>query len=196
MAGVYPMRGAKGLRALAEANLLFIGTNAPILLVLDNVQVDVVETWEMARLRAQAGDADAAIDLLLSVEDRGQGELRWLKELGRHAISTGRLERLHVFGLTQIDAVCYLPAKALLKGGRDWEAAVAAYAAAESSFAPDERRISPKDWWVENGWASTFSDQAVEQAVSKLRKRVNNGDPIHPDLRNLGERLRQLAGTR
>ena len=193
MANVYPMRGAKGLRSLAEANLLFTGTNAPILLVLDNIQIEVVHTWELARLRAQTGDADAATELLLSVKDRGQGELRWLKELGRLAIRTGRLDRLHVFGLTQIDAVCYLPANALLKGGRDWEAAVAAYAAAESSFAADQRRLSPKEWWVKNGWASTFSEEAVEQAVSKLRKAVNNGDLIHPDLLNLGERLRQLA---
>lgn len=196
MAGIYPLRGAKGLRSLAEANLLLNGTNAPILLVLDNVQVDVVATWEQARAMAESGSFDEALELVKGIADRGQGELRWLKELAQAAIPLGVVQRVHLFGLTEIDAVCYLPPEVFLKAGRDWKAATTAYLEAMAVLEPTADRPGPKDWWVANKWASSFSDQLIEQGVRALAKRLRRGDAVPADLANLGSRLLAFAYKR
>lgn len=193
LTGMFPMRGAKSIRSLAEANLLLMGTNAPILLVLDNIQPQVTDVWERVRRFAEDGENELAVAAIESIRDAGQGELRWLKELGRAAMGTGRLGRIHLFGLSQVDAVCYLPAELLLKRGRSWAAAQEAYAAAMQGWQDKEPRPGPKDWWVQNRWASTFNDRAVEDAIKVLRKRTLKGEPLHPDLTNLGARLLALS---
>lgn len=196
MAGVYPLRGAKGLRSLAEANLLLNGTNAPILLVLDNVQADVTSTWEDARKAAAAGSFDEALALVRGIADRGQGELRWLKELAQAAIPRGVIHRIHLFGLTEVDAVCYLPPEVFLKAGRGWTVATTAYTDAMAVLEPAAVRPGPKEWWVANKWASSFSDQLVEQGVRALAKRQRQGEALPPDLANLGSRLVALSAQR
>lgn len=191
MASVYAMRGAKGLRTVAEAELLFNGTSAPVLVVLDNLGANVEQAWLAARDHTAAGDLDAARKTLHELRRLGTGEAKWVSELGLAALQVARLDRIRIFGMCEPDAVCYLPAERLLRDGHSWGECLDAYTAA----VPDVRSGPPlKKWLVDNRHATSFSDDAIRDAVRALGKAVRAGQPLHPDLQNLQSTIRELTG--
>ena len=189
-ARLFPMRGAKRLRSVVEARLLFEGTSAPILVVLDNLGAEVEPVWQQIREAAELGEFDTARQLISSL--KGQDEVRWVRELAEDALTAGRIDRLHLFGMTELDAVCYLPESSLLKPNLTWAEVSNAYREARG-MADAGERLDFKKWLIATKRASTFSDEAVHVAVGHLEKQLRSGLAPHQDLRNLGARLVALA---
>lgn len=114
-AQILPMRGAIHAKSLVEARLLFLATEAQILVVLDNISHgELAEPWAALRDAAKVGDLDAARESIGAIAALKVDEAKYLAELASAALETSDISRIHVHGLSQPDIVCYLPESDLL----------------------------------------------------------------------------------
>lgn len=186
-AGTYPLRGATALKSVVESRLLFDGTRAFVLLVVDNTNHELVGIWDSARTMSDT-DPDRAKQLLLELPDSNTGERRWLREVGIAAIEQGRLNRLHVHAMTEPDVICYLPADIVLGVGRTWEDVKQRWAA----DAPNGKAPSNLKGWLRNAKLSV-TDHDVEIAVEEWVRRLGKGLELPADFRALSEQIVTLG---
>ncbi|WP_229230734.1 ATP-dependent nuclease [Sinomonas cyclohexanicum] len=172
-AQILALRGAKGLRSVAEAKFLFTATEATFLIVLDGLPMERIQPiWDEARRHAEAGsskDARRALDKLKQVP--GGGEVKWLQELGQAALETAKLDRIHVHGLTGRDIVVYLPEACFMTTPVPWQELERAYEAYKRHGAP-AGRLDFKDWLRKNHGAH-FTPETIlhaAQAASEIRE--------------------------
>lgn len=190
LAGILPLHGGRHTRSVAEARLLFDGTDAEILLVLDNLEHEWVdEIWSKTRTLAAQGDFDAARACLDGLERSKSAERLFLHQLGLRALQVGRMDRIYVHGLSMPDVICYLPPEQLLNKPVPWERLLESW---RRDAAPEE----PKDlkkWLKTNHFLPTEEDQ-LNAAVESAAVAAHRGSlPLHPDLVGLGLRIQGLG---
>lgn len=170
--------GAKALPSLVDAQLLFEGTAAAIIFVLDNLVDDRIHPiWTAAQEAMAAGNARSAVDAVRELEALPGGEARWLRELADKAISSRKMQRLQVFGLTYPDVICYLDFTGILPDFKAWQPEIDAFHAS--------KRVDIKKWLNErHGWV--FSARKISRAASQTSS-------IHPDLMRLSARIQELG---
>ena len=177
-------------RSVAEARLLFDGTDAEILLVLDNLEHEWVdEIWSKTRTLAAQGDFDAARACLDGLERSKSAERLFLHQLGLRALQVGRMDRIYVHGLSMPDVICYLPPEQLLNKPVPWERVLESW---RRDSAPEE----PKDlkkWLKANHFLPTEEAQ-LNAAVESAAVAAHRGSlPLHRDLVDLGLRIQGLG---
>ena len=181
-AAVAPMRGAKNLQSVLNARLIFDYTDAPVLVVIDNIKQALIQPlWEQAVSHAAKGRTKEAVAALRPLEGVEGGEARWLREFGEQAVRSGRLDRLNVFGLGQPDILCYLDPAAFLRGSQDWPDLFSQWQAAKRTG--DRRDF--KQWFRARG--ATISVARAARAAGSL-------DHWPDDLLHLSLQIRILAG--
>ena len=178
-AWLLPMRGAKDLRHLVEAQLLFDFSSAAVLVVVDNVRGEIaVPIWRRAQAAAAADHRSAAHSALLDFLREKGWEAQWLCELGIRALETGQLERIDIFPMTQPDIICYLPVNAFLPDARDWGEVLT-----EWSRQP-KPKLNLKDWLRAQG--QPVDRRTVSQAVEQM-------GTVPDEIERLGARLLELG---
>ncbi|MCX5042360.1 AAA family ATPase [Aldersonia sp. NBC_00410] len=193
-ATILPMHGAKSAVSLAEARLLFDGTDADIILVLDNLRNDRINRdWQRIIDFVQVGELDQARSAVDTLKDGGKtAEALFLHQLALRALETGRLDRIHVFGLSQPDVICYLPVDRILaRTNKDWPNLTAAWKRESAGF--KNGPVDIKKWLVGRKLISSDHNQltqAIEDAAISTRKAQT---PLHPDLCVLGDLIRALG---
>jgi ABC-type transport system involved in cytochrome c biogenesis ATPase subunit len=190
LAGILPLHGGRHTRSVAEARLLFDGTDAEILLVLDNLEHQWVhEIWSKTRALATQGEFDAARVSLDGLERSKSAERLFLHQLGLRALEVGRMDRIHIHGLSMPDVICYLPPEQLLNKPTPWERVIARW---RKDAAPEEAK-DLKKWLKTNHLLPTEADRlnaAVESAAVAAHR---DSLPLHPDLVGLGLRIQSLG---
>ena len=176
-----PLRGAKGLSHLAAVPLLFDGTDAHVLIVLDNLDTATRE-WNELLEANQAGNTRDEEQILRSLRQHEGGEGKWLAEFAEHAIRRGVLDRVTVVGLSQPDVICYLPAASFMNSAQSWDELIAGWRS--------DRRNDLKSYLRErhNARISIKSiTRAAHQAIDL---------PLHPEIVRLGLMIRELGAFR
>lgn len=197
---VLPMHGGTRLRSLAEARLLMDGTDAEILVVLDDlddlddldasVAVEVAEQIDQA---AKASDTDELRSALEDLRRRGQknDSLLFLHQFFARAAFLGDVGRVHIHGLSLPDVVCYLDPETVLQDPQPWDTLLDRWTADAAPNQPKNlkgwlrrQRLLPDD--------PQQVDEAVEQAALRM---ADEGRPLHPDLVSLGLRIAELGAA-
>lgn len=173
---VLPMRGAKGLKHLVDAQLLFDYTDVSILVVMDNDQTERVERiWNTACVVAASGDHFLEVlGELISGAQGGEG--RYLHEFCSRAIKKGRYDRVAFQMTSAPDIVDYLPVSAFITPKRLRSAGVATWGELRSEY--KELGLPPDvDFksWLRRSYGASFTPERVRSAVQSLHS-------IHPDL--------------
>jgi ABC-type transport system involved in cytochrome c biogenesis ATPase subunit len=186
---VLSLGGAKHLAAVAEAEVLFDYTDAPFLVVLDNLHRDAIITaWSSATAHATKGHQKAAIAALRPLEALPGGEAKWLRQLGQRAIDTGRLDRLHIDSIGVPDIICTLPVAEFTAAtpATSWDDLLARW---QRSARPGHPATDLKGWLAAQQ-GRPVSLRAVRRAVEKAI-----AHPLHPALEALASRIRDLSLT-
>lgn len=192
-AGIFPMRGAKNAKSLVEAKLLFMATNARVLVVLDNLDNQIISGhWKAICDAADGGDLDEArrkVGGLLSL--KGVDEARYLAELATAALDTGNISRVEIFGLSQPDIVCYLPESDLLTNStQSWEMLIRRW----KNDAPPAGPSNIKKFLNKIGCLPQPNSEELNSAItSAALSAAETPANLNPELIRLGERIVSLA---
>jgi hypothetical protein len=164
-AQLLPLRGAKDLRSVAEAKVLFSSTEAMFLIVLDGLPMEEVRPiWDEVREHAAGARTKAARSALGRLKlVKGGGELKWLEELGHAALDTARLPRIEVHGLGARDIILYLPESSFMDTSKTWTELEAEYEA-QCALRSREGRQSFKEW-LKTHYNAHFTKADFENAV-------------------------------
>jgi hypothetical protein len=184
------MHGGTRLRSLAEARLLVDGTTSPVLVVLDELNNEMGQRlWES--IRAAVAN-DEPIKLQAALEDlrtaRGDSFL-FLHQLALRAVETGRLDRIHVHGLSLPDVICYIPPERVLSHPEPWDVLLQRW---RDDALPREPK-NLKRWLRDNRFLPadpSLTNDLIRDAVDGMSR---GGVPVHPDLVELGLKIRALA---
>lgn len=195
-AGILPMHGATRLRALPEARLLIDGTDAKILVVLDELDHDVAQdAFEALRNASKNHDAEKQQQALSRMLELGKtnDSFQFIHQMALEAVNLGVLERIELFGMSLPDIICYLDPRSILQSEKEhtWDELIEQWTA---DFAPKpaknlkgwlrKKRLLPDDPRV--------IDEAIEFAAVRAR---DEGAPVHPDLVALGTTINLLGQT-
>ncbi|MFC9555987.1 hypothetical protein ACFTWF_34785 [Rhodococcus sp. NPDC056960] len=192
-AGIFAMRGAKNAKSLVEAKLLFMATNARVLVVLDNLDNQIISGhWKAICDAADEGDLDEArrkVGGLLSL--KGVDEARYLAELATAALETGNISRVEIFGLSQPDIVCYLPEADLLTDStQSWEMLIRRW----KNDAPMTGPSNIKKYLNKIGCLPLPNSEELNSAItSAALSAAETPANLNPELIRLGERIVSLA---
>lgn len=176
---VLKMLGAKNAVAVLDAQLLITMTDTAILVVLDNdARASLAPVWNRLRAHAGRGDLNQARSELGALSRLGTAESAWLTALAERAVAIGRLDRLHVFGLSEPDILFYLPPEdfKLTASWRDLH---------------KEWRALPRDRpdfksWLRATRAASISTKRAERSASAMTD-------VPEDLADLAKRIHQLS---
>lgn len=192
IAGLVSMHGATRLRSLAEAQVLVRGTDAPLLVVLDELDADsATQHLDEVKVAIAAGDEslrDAALERLRAAGKKKES-LLFVHQLAHAAVPVEGLGRLFVHGLSLPDVICYLPEDLLFGPGHHWDDLIARWRAE----AGHNRATNIKGWLKRKGLLPQDSaevDAVIREASFKARREAR---PVHPDLVDLGMRLVGLS---
>lgn len=192
LADILPMHGGRYARSMADARLLFEGTDAPVLVVLDNLQHDQVHAvWTQTTALAKEGRLDDARACLEGLDRQKSSERLFLHQLGVRALEVGRMDRIHVHGLSQPDVICYLPTGLLLQKPGEWPDLIRRW---KKDAAPKQAE-NLKKWLVANHYLPSDRselDRRIEHAAFQARRA---GAPVHPDLVGLGLDIQSLGAS-
>lgn len=176
---ILPLRGAKNLGSLVNAQLLFDFTDAPVCLVLDHLKSSEVEPIWRDVLHATADERER---VLARLDKIGHGSAKWLRELGTRASRSGTLGRIRMATLEEPDIICYLPPESLNLPGHSWYDLGEEYLSARRT-APD---LDFKRWLSRHYGANT--------SVRKVRGAAGRLDTIPGDLVAVAHQVLELAG--
>ena len=190
LAGVLPLHGGKHARSVAEARLIFDGTDSQVLLVLDNIEHRRVnEIWQRTASLAADGLIAEARACLEALDRRKSTEQLFLHQFGLRALEVGRMDRIHIHGLSMPDVICYLPTSLLLSKKGTWPDLLRSW---EKDAAPNDPQ-NLKKWLVTNHYLPNDPkevDRLIEDAAFTTRRA---GDPIHGDLVALALHIQELG---
>jgi ABC-type transport system involved in cytochrome c biogenesis ATPase subunit len=192
LATILPLHGARHAASLADARLLFDGTDAQILVVLDNLEHhEVDEVWMRTTALAADGDLDGARACLDELRLSKSSERLFLHQLGLRALEVGRMDRIHIHGLNEPDVICYLPPELLLHKAKPWSELIGSWQR-DSGLKPP---TNLKKWLRTNHYLP--SDQAeIDAAVQNAAVTSHrDGLLVHPDLVELGLRIEDLGSS-
>lgn len=193
-AAVLPIHGGARLKSLADAQMIVNGTDAPILIVLDDLDGELASK-ALAKIRAchSAGEQGALLDAL--EELRGYGKrndsLLFLHQFAAAAIKVDGLERVRVHGLSRPDIICYLDTDTILDQRGRWEDLIDMWIA-ESSPVPAK---NIKAWLVRKKMLPAQHEEINERVeLASMRMKLESR-ALHPDLVRLGLLIRELSAT-
>lgn len=191
-AAVLPLRGASGLKSFAESELLWHGTDAPFLIILDSAG-PATDAWASARKLFEKGDFDAVRFILERLADSKQQEQKWLAAFGRVALENMQLNRVSVFGLSEPDIICYLPFDTISSRGGSWTEILDAWRRSAS----DGRPTNLKRWLHKNRYTSQeISVEDVERATTEAAARIRlHQEELPAELLELSEVIRATQRT-
>lgn len=203
VAGIFPMHSGAKASSLAEARLMIDGSNAPILVVLDNTaHAEVEPVWTTTLEKFDAGDLGGARQFAYDKLQRSKSsELGYLRQLAIAAIEAGNLGRIKIYGLSRPDVVCYLPEDLILTPGKKkanwtWDRFIQAFHDDERVRKERlEKKFEPrsiKEFLNSNGWLPSEKDlpKAIEDACVAAR---TAGRVRHDDLNGLAAKVMELS---
>lgn len=183
-AWIVAMRGAKNAPSLADAQLLFDFTDASVLVVLDNVrEAEAQRCWTEAREQIRKGNRAAATRALEPLLKLPGWESGWLHELGRRSVETEVLTRLHLFGFSQPDIICYLPASQLVPHATSWSELLGEYQTFKKSHRGDFKE------WLRTTQSVNVSRRSIERATRAITE-------VPDELTSLALRIAELGSFR
>lgn len=195
VAGIFPIHGAARLRSLAEARLLMHGTDAPVLIVLDDLDASLAsELLAEIKTGHASSDPTRVTEALEKLRATKGDSYLFLHQFAHAALQVGSLDRIHVHGLSRPDVICYLPPQLLLDtaADADWEDLLSRWRADAAPLEPSNL----KKWLRGKGLLPQDPraiDARIEQAANEVRRK---NIPIHPDLVGLGLRIVELGQGR
>jgi hypothetical protein len=159
---------------------------------LDNLQhAQVRDLWtRTADLAAEGRLADAR-ECLDGLDRHKSSERLFLHQLGTRAVEVGRMDRIHVHGLSQPDVICYLPPELLLQRSAEWPGLIRRW---KKDAAPKQAE-NLKGWLRANHYLPSDPgelDSLVEDTAFQTRR---TGVPVHPDLVALGLEIQSLGAS-
>lgn len=191
-ARILPMRGARNLLTLVDAQFIFDFTDAQLLIALDRIRLDPIENmWSAAQQRARQGDMQGAWEELSLLREPTQdgrrreptSEEKLLHEFGWLALQRGRSDRLALFGFSLPDIIQYLSPQALgVSANLTWKTLLKSY---WRERADDEAFKA----WLRNR-------HGVHITPPRLRKAIRAQQTVPDDFAELGRLLLRVAGVR
>ena len=116
-AHVLKLRGTHHLMSLVDAQFLHKFSDAHLVVVVDRLHRDIVDSWEKAKRFAKSGDVSAGLKELRRLNRKQiSKESRAVIEFAEGILSNGFSHRLHFHPLKEPDVIYYLPAQALVPG--------------------------------------------------------------------------------
>lgn len=165
---VFPMRGAKALKEVVDAHLLFEFTEVPVTIMLDNSSTERTEMlWNKACVlfdKDQESDWLGVLDELRRASPGGEG--KFLKDFCSRAIRSEQRYRVQFAMLPAPDILDYLPIEYFLDskvfqvtGLATWE-----------DFRDLQRKSEGGNFknWLSETFAADFSIQAIERAIAGI----------------------------
>jgi hypothetical protein len=191
-AGIFPIHGGARLRSLAEARLLFDGTDAQILVVLnDLVHAEITPIWRSIQDAGAQGSFDTAHTSIEELRGMKGDSYLFLHQFASRAPPRGRLDRVHVHGLGQPDVICYLTPELVLNRPEPWPDLIQRWT--RSAAPADPKNL--KGWLKKQGLLP--QDQAsidASIATAATQMKVDHV-PVPADLVALGLHVVELAAT-
>jgi hypothetical protein len=191
-AAILPMHGGTRLRSLAEARLVVDGSDAQVLVVLDDlVAAEAAEA--LADVKRSLSDPEQLRAALEQIRAKGKqnDSFLFLHQFALRAAELGTIERVWVHGLSLPDVICYLDPDTVLLDGASWPELISRWTDEAAPAAPKNikgwlrrRKLLPDD--------PREVDLAVERAVLQMREESRG---LHGDLVELGLRVRELAAA-
>jgi energy-coupling factor transporter ATP-binding protein EcfA2 len=165
---IFPMRGAKGLKEVVDAQLLFDFTDVPLTIMLDNSSTETIEMlWNKACVLF---DEDNDSDWLGALEELRKnspgGEGKFLKEFCSKAIKSTERHRVQFAMLAAPDILDYLPIEFFLD-----EKVLASTAFTHwNEFRQLRKTEGEGDFkkWLTEKYGADFSIQTIERAVASI----------------------------
>lgn len=192
LATILPLHGGRHAPSLPDARLLFDGTDAQVLLVLDNLKhQEVNEIWTRTTTLAATGDFEGARACLDGLKHSKSSELLYLHQLGLRALDAGRMDRIHVHGLSLPDVICYLPPELLLTEAKPWSKLIGSWQRDSASKPP----TNLKQWLKTNHYLPSDPEQIDAAVLSATVKAYRDGLPVHSDLVELGLHFQNLGSV-
>lgn len=191
-AGLYPIHGAARLKSLADAQLLVAGTDAAIVIVLDELNLNEGrDALTAIRDAVTSGDSEETRSALESVRLAGRknDSLLFLHQFASEAMKLDALDRITVHGLSYPDVICYLDPDTVLTKVVPWDELIERW---KRDAAPAEPK-NLKGWLRRNKFLPDDQeavDNAVEFAALRMR---DEHRPLHQDLVGLGLNIRDLG---
>lgn len=192
LATILPLHGGRHAPSLADARLLFDGTDAQVLLVLDNLNHQQVhEIWTRTTTLAATGDLEGARASLDDLRDSKSSETLFLHQLGLRALEVGRMDRIHIHGLGLPDVICYLPPDLLLAEAKPWSKLI-------SSWKRDSANKPPTDLkqWLKTNHLLPDDQEQIDAAVQNAAVAAHrDGRHVPSDLMELGLHILDLGSV-
>jgi hypothetical protein len=195
---VIAMRGGAAVSGIIDSQFLFTCTDATIMVLLDNVSAESVQTtWAAARARAQRGELDEAREEVLqwSRQDprmkRRSDERAWLSELMTAALSSGEHERVEVHGLAEPDLIYYVPSESFV-GDRPWSVVKEKYSQYVAECVDKGKKPLSLKPWIEK----TYSRDATSPEAFRAAATCMDLGALPSDIAELMQHLERIVGER
>lgn len=178
LAKVIPMHGGIHAASLAEAEFLFLASDAAMIVVLDNTSHDLSSSfWKKIQEKVARGEIGIAHELASELKNQlSTSEGRYIYQLIMLAIENDCMNRIHLFGLGQPDVICYLEAIDLLqRGAPDWATLTDRW---RHEADPKRGPENIKKWLAKNSLLSSVPAEvnlAIETAALVLRHKIEVG---------------------
>ncbi len=175
-----PLRGAKALKATADARLLFDYTSARVIVTLDNESTERVEMiWNAAVVAREEGSNESTIvGLLKELGDGRTVEGKALQEFCVRAIAAGVAERVGFQMVSKSDIIEYFPPEAFIRKANTSDSPPATWEQLREEHrlwrvGDSANRLDFKSW-LSRTYRARFDEQTFRRAVSQQ-------DTIHDD---------------
>jgi hypothetical protein len=184
---IFPMRGAKGLKEVVDAQLLFDFTDVPLTIMLDNSSTEKIEMlWNKACvLFDEDNDSDwlGALEELRKSSPGGEG--KFLKEFCSKAIKSTERHRVQFAMLAAPDILDYLPIEFFL----DEKVLASTGFTHWNEFRQLRKTEGEGDFkkWLTEKYGADFSIPTIERAVAGIAS-------ISADLTEILNRIAKIQG--
>lgn len=161
---VIPLRGGKHLAGTADSRVLFDYTNAHVVALLDNTDVERVSAiWQHAVEAAATDDIDEARRIVTEGIGYGDGESQYLTTWLTRALDYGLASRLTPQGLPAADIIEYLPVERVVAEVESWDELHRLHSEARSAKSGVPRRF--KDWLTQRYGVTFGEPELLEYAA-------------------------------
>ncbi|MHA7209518.1 AAA family ATPase [Arthrobacter sp. MDT1-65] len=188
---IIPMRGARNLPGSIESQVLFDLTDAHVVAVLDDINIqEVNEVWAEAVRLAKSDEQDEAMTLLTSAfRGRRGNEYAWITNWLARALKQQVDSRIEPYGFRARDIIEYLPVELIVpEAGKSWDDLRREHDDAIPSLNKAKGLHDFKEWLKRTFKADT--------SVSAIRRAAEAATDIPEEFQRFSYRLREIGSRR
>lgn len=175
---VVPMRGGRHLATVVDAEILADFSDAPVLVMLDNLDSERIGRFWSCLQDARADEIDALVRACFT--GKQSSEEQFVISFARRVVASGQPDRFHVHAMSKPDIPEYLPVEYLVPEAASWEELREQFNA--------QTKIGSFKPWLKSRHGVEYTDETLTRACQEL-------DHLPADFTQLLNKCHELAGN-